>query len=100
MVGLNNLKIRAGGWQIFYFKIKRSIMSFLELLLIGFKIGLITFGGALLIFLLLELIKLIIGFIKYLKLQKKLEALGSQEQDLDFEKLQNDLEHWQELLEQ
>lgn len=74
-------------------------MSFLELLTIGIIIGAIAFGGALLIILILELIKLIIGFIKYLRIQKKIEALGSQEQDLDFEKLQNDLEHWQELLE-
>lgn len=71
---------------------------FLELLLIGLIIGIIAFGGALLIILLLELIKLIIGFCKYLRIQKKIEALGSQKQELDFEKLQNDLEHWQELL--
>lgn len=74
-------------------------MSFLELLTIGLIIGIIAFGGALLIILLLELIKLIIGFCNYLKLQKKIEALGTQEQELDFEKLQNDLEHWQKLLE-
>lgn len=74
-------------------------MSIIELLTIGIIIGAIAFGGALLIILILELIKLIIGFIKYLKLQKKIEKLGSQEQDLDFEKLQNDMEHWQELLE-
>lgn len=74
-------------------------MSFIELLTIGLIIGVIAFGGALLIILLLELIKLIIGFIKYLRIQKKIEQLGLQEQELDFEKLQNDLEHWQELLE-
>lgn len=73
-------------------------MSFIELLTIGLIIGVIAFGGALLIILLLELIKLIIGFIKYLKLQKKLDALVSQEQELDFEKLQNDLEHWTNIL--
>nr|DAI60381.1 MAG TPA: hypothetical protein [Caudoviricetes sp.] len=72
---------------------------FLELLTIGLIIGVLAFGGALLIILILELIKLIIGFIKYLKLQKKLDALGSQKQELDFEKLQNDLEHWTNILE-
>jgi hypothetical protein len=71
---------------------------FLELLTIGLIIGALAFSGALLIILILELIKLVIGFCKYLKLQKKLDALGSQEQDLDFEKLQNDLEHWQGIL--
>ena len=75
-------------------------MSFLELLTIGLIIGLIAFGGALLIYLIFELFKLIIVFIKYLKLQKKLEKLETQNNDLDFEKLQSDLEHWQELLEQ
>lgn len=73
-------------------------MSFIELLTIGLTIGVLAFGGALLIILILELIKLIIGFIKYLKIQKKIEKLETQKQDLDFEKLQNDLEHWQELL--
>lgn len=73
-------------------------MSFIKLLTIGLTIGVLAFGGALLIILILELIKLIIGFCKYLKLQKKLEQLETQKQDLDFEKLQNDLEHWQELL--
>lgn len=63
-------------------------MSFIELLTIGIVIGVIAFGGALLIILLLELLKLIIGFFKYLRMQKKLEALETQEQDLDFEKLQ------------
>lgn len=72
---------------------------FLELLTIGLIIGVLAFGGALLIILILELLKLIIGFIKYLRIQKKIEQLGSQEQDLDFDKLQNDLDHWQELLE-
>ena len=75
-------------------------MEFIELLTVGIKIGLITFGGALLIILLLDLIKLIIGIIKYRKLQKQLECLGSQNQDIDFEKLQNDLEHWTSILEQ
>lgn len=74
-------------------------MLFIELLTIGLIIGIIAFGGALLIILLLELIKLIIDFCKYLKLQKKIEVLEQQDQDLDFEKLQNDFEHWQELLE-
>lgn len=72
---------------------------FLELLTIGLIIGIIAFGGALLIILILELIKLIIGFIKYLKLQKKLEQLEQQKNvELDFDKLQNDLEHWQKIL--
>lgn len=72
---------------------------FLELLTIGLIIGIIAFGGALLIILILELLKLIIGFIKCLKLQKKLEQLEQQKNvELDFEKLQNDLEHWQEIL--
>lgn len=75
-------------------------MSFLELLTIGIIIGAIAFGGALVIILILELLKLIIGFFKYLKLQKKLETLEQQKNvELDFEKLQNDMEHWQELLE-
>lgn len=73
-------------------------MSFLELLTIGLINGVIVFGGALLIILLLELIKLIIVFIKYLRIRKKLEKLETQKQDLDFEKLQNDLEHWQKIL--
>lgn len=72
---------------------------FLELLTIGLFIGALAFGGALLIFLILELLKLIIGFIKYLKLQNKIEQLEQQEQDLDFEKNQNDLEHWTNILE-
>lgn len=69
---------------------------FLELLVIGLIIGALAFGGALLIILLLELIKLIIGFCKYLRIQKKLET---QEQEIDFEKLQNDLDHWTNILE-
>lgn len=73
-------------------------MSFLELLTIGLINGVIVFGGALLIILLLELIKLIIVFIKYLRIRKKLGKLETQKQDLDFEKLQNDLEHWQKIL--
>ena len=72
---------------------------FFELLWIGLKIGALTFGGALLIILILELIKLIIGFIKYNKLQKKLDKLETQKQDLDFDKLQNDLDHWTKILE-
>lgn len=74
-------------------------MSFIELLTIGLIIGALAFGGALLIILLLELIKLIIGFIKYFRIQKKLEQLETQKQELDFDKLQKDMEHWQELLE-
>ena len=75
-------------------------MSFLELLRIGITVGLLAFGGALLIFLFLELIKLIIGFCKYNKLQKKLEQLETQKNEIDFEKLQNDFEHWTKILEQ
>lgn len=72
---------------------------FIELLTIGLIIGALAFGGALLIILILELIKLIIGFIKYLRMQKKLEQLEQQKNvELDFEKLQNDLEHWQKIL--
>lgn len=73
-------------------------MSFIKLLTIGLTIGVLAFGGALLIILILELIKLIIGFIKYLKIQKKIEKLETQKQELDFKKLQNDLDHWTKIL--
>lgn len=75
-------------------------MSFIELLTIGLIIGLLAFGGALIIIGLLELVNLTIGFCKYNKLQKKIDKLEQQKQDLDFEKLQSDLEHWTKLLEQ
>ena len=75
-------------------------MSFLELLTIGLIIGALAFGGALLIYLSYELLKLIFGFIKYLRIQKKIEKLETQKQDLDFEKLQKDLDHWTNILEQ
>lgn len=75
-------------------------MSFIELLIIGLRIGAIAFGGALLIIILLELLKLIFGFVKYKKLQNKIEELEAQKNDLDFEKLQNDLDHWTQILEQ
>ena len=75
-------------------------MLFIELLKIGLIIGALAFGSALLILLFLELGRLIIGFIKYLKLQKKLEKLEQQKNmELDFEKLQNDLEHWKKIIE-
>lgn len=72
-------------------------MNFFELLLIGIIVGLISFGGAFLIILLLELST---GFIRFLFLQKKLKKLEEQQKktDIDFEKLQNDLDHWTNLL--
>ena len=71
---------------------------FFELLTIGIIIGALAFGGALLIIFFLELLKLIFGFFKYKKMQKKLEKLEVQKNDLDFEKLQSDLDHWTKLL--
>lgn len=76
-------------------------MLFMELLTIGLRIGAIAFGGALLIIILLELLELIFGFFKYNKLQKKANELETQKNnDIDFEKLQNDLDHWTQILEQ
>ena len=74
-------------------------MSFIELLLIGIKVGLLAFGGALLIIKLLKLGRLIIGFCKYNKLQNKLKKLETQKYEIDFGKLQNDLDHWTNILE-